>query len=75
MLRWSPYLTKKPTGWTKPTKFLGPKYQTKPSQAKYPSKSGQTKYPRKAGPVRLAPVANLRPRSIDRIDVLRPQHK
>jgi len=61
--RWNPYLQKKPTGLQKkkktyPKKFLGPKFQ-KPSRP-----------PVKA---RLAPVTNLRPKSIDRIDILRPQ--
>jgi len=64
--RWNPYFGKKPTGLEKkkpkipsyPKKFLGPKFQ---KQKRPPVK------------VRLAPVADLRPKSIDRIDILRPQ--
>jgi len=72
-IRRPPYFHKKPTGLEK-----------KPLQ-KYPKKVAQ-KYPKKKflGPkfqkgvrppakVRLTPVADLRPTSIDRIDILRPQ--
>jgi len=58
--RWSPYFGKKITGLEKkkPQKFLGPKFK---KQKRPPLK------------VRLAPVTDLRPNSIDRIDILRPQ--
>jgi len=61
--RWNPYLNKKPTGLAKKPnvpvyKFLGPKFQ---------------KQKRPSVKLRLAPVVDLRPKSIDRIDILRPQ--
>merc|ERR1711990_332484 len=59
--------TKKPTGLEK--KPFGPKYPTKFS--KYQNYKKSPKLPVKK--VRLAPIPDLRPTSIDRIDILRPQ--
>jgi len=68
-IRRPPFFHKKPTGLEKKKKalqkypkkkFLGPKFQ---KSVRPPLK------------VRLAPVADLRPTSIDRIDILRPQQQ
>ena len=61
-------LIKKPTGLEK--KPIGPKYPVKP--AKYSNYHKYKKQPKLAGKkVRLAPIPDLRPTSIDRIDILR----
>jgi len=59
--------TKKPTGLEK--KPFGPKYPTKFSKYQNYKKSPKLAVKK----VRLAPIPDLRPTSIDRIDILRPQ--
>merc|ERR1712130_216222 len=59
----------KPGFYKKP--FLGPKYPVKQVNSKF------QKFPKFKQPppkVRLAPIPDLRPTSIDRIDILRPQN-
>ena len=59
--------TKKPTGLEK--KPFGPKYPPKFVNSNYQKYKNQPKLPVKK--VRLAPIPDLRPTSIDRIDILR----
>jgi hypothetical protein len=59
--------TKKPTGLEK--KPFGPKYPSKFSKYQNYKKSPKLSLKK----VRLAPIPDLRPTSIDRIDILRPQ--
>jgi len=62
--------TKKPTGLEK--KPFGPKYPAKFVNSKYQKyQKPKPKLPPKN--LRLAPIPDLRPTSIDRIDILRPQ--
>jgi len=60
--------TKKPTGLEK--KPFGPKYPAKFSKYQNYKKSPKLSVKK----VRLAPIPDLRPTSIDRIDILRPQN-
>ena len=59
--------TKKPTGLEK--KPFGPKYPPKFVNSNYQKYKNKPKLP--ANKVRLAPIPDLRPTSIDRIDILR----
>ena len=70
-----PGFKKKPTGLEK--KPFGPKYPAKKINPKYQKYNKLVKPPQKkqvpVKKVRLAPIPDLRPTSIDRIDILRPQ--
>lgn len=65
-----PGFYKKPTGLEKKP-FVGPKYPVKQVGSKFQKYPNFKQPPQK---VRLAPIPDLRPTSIDRIDILRPQN-